>query len=143
MNKSEFAEMLRTLAEALDGMPESEFEALLGNSHQRSVSAPKSSKAKKKISDNSKVTDDELKQLLPELQRCATREDVREVLQKDPRVLLKDNLERLAKLLKVHVNKHDKREVIEEKVVESAIGVRLRSEAILGLNLKGSSSNET
>lgn len=134
--------MLRALAEALDGMTESEFEAFLGGSRWHPVSAPKSSRARKKISDNSKVTDDELRQLVPELQRCATREDVREVLQKDPRVLLKDNLERLAKLLKVHVNKHDKRAAIEEKVVESAIGVRLRSEAILGLNLKGSSSNK-
>jgi hypothetical protein len=40
--------------------------------------------------------------------------------------------------LKIHVNKHDRREALEDKVVESVIGVKLRSESILGLNLKAS-----
>ncbi len=41
-------------------------------------------------------------------------------------------------VLKVHINKHDKRDAIEDKIVEFVVGVKLRSEAILCLNLKSS-----
>lgn len=53
----------------------------------------------------------------------------------------RDELERFARALKVHVVKHDRRDDIEAKVIEFVIGGRLRTEAIKSLNLRGGSSN--
>lgn len=141
-NKTEIVNLLRVLAQAFDGMSESEFERLLDGTGRLEFVASQPKKAKGKISANSKLSADELSALISQLQECKTREEARELLHKDQRVSLKDNLEHMAKLLKVHVNKHDKREIIEDKIVESVIGVKLRSEAILGLNLKGSGASQ-
>jgi len=136
--KTEIVNLLRALTQAFNGMSESEFERLLDGTGRLEFVASQLKKPKGKISENSKLPADELSALISQLQECKTREEAREMLHKDSRTSLKDNLEQMAKLLKVHVNKHDKRDAIEDKIVESVIGVKLRSEAILGLNLKGS-----
>jgi hypothetical protein len=138
MNKREITNLLRVLVKRLENMSEEEFQQFLNGTDRLAFTRTRPKKSKGKISEDSKVTADELESLIPKLRECKTRDEVRGLLHKDPRITLKGNLEHLAKLLKVHVNKHDKREAIEEKILESVIGVRLRSEAILGVNLKGS-----
>lgn len=82
----------------------------------------------------------DLERLAELLRSSDSREAAASLLRDDQRVSGKSDLTRLARLLHVHVTKQDKRETIEEKIVEAVIGVRLRSEAIHGLNLKGGSS---
>jgi hypothetical protein len=53
------------------------------------------------------------------------------------------NLAAFARLLKVHVVKHDRRDDIESKIVEFVIGGKLRTEAIRSLNLKGASGQSS
>lgn len=143
MNKREITNLLSALVKTFDEMSEEEFRQLLNGTGRLVFTASRSKQSKGKISESSKVTVDELESLIFKLRECKSRDEARELLHKDPRIPLKANLENLAKLLKVHVNKHDKREAIEDKIVESAIGVRLRSEAILGPNFKGSGATNS
>ncbi|MFP2897798.1 hypothetical protein [Corallococcus sp. 4LFB] len=79
----------------------------------------------------------EMKLLMDALQASKTREDVLGVIQRDGRFNSREKLVQFARMLRVHVNKSDKREMIEDKIAESIVGVRLRSEAIQGVDLKG------
>ena len=83
--------------------------------------------------------DGEFVALIERLRATESREEALRILSDDPRVAGKDGIVRLARALKLHINRHDKRETVEDRVVESVIGVRLRSEAIQGLSLKGGS----
>ena len=58
------------------------------------------------------------------------------MVDKDGREILRESLVRLAKLLQVYVTKSDKNNIIKDKIVESIVGVRLRTEAIRGLKFK-------
>lgn len=137
-SKRHIAVMLRRLLEAVENMSESDIEQLVNSTDRLKITVSQSTRAKSRISEGSKMSGDEMWILIRELQNCKTREEAREILHRDPRAPLKDNLTKVAKLLKVHVNKHDRREALEDKIVESVIGVKLRSEAIRELNLKAS-----
>lgn len=138
MTKNNLVRLLRSLADAVEQMSELEVEQLLAGSTGLHVPSSKRKQATGQTGENSSLSPQELESLITDLQKCATREDVRLLLRSSKRILTKANLTRLAKILKIHVNKHDRREAIEDKIVETVIGVRLRSNAILGLNLKGS-----
>jgi hypothetical protein len=136
-SKSEIAQLLRKLLEAVEDLSESDFDRLLNGTDHLKIAVTQSQRAKRKISESSQMSVDEMWTIISELRNCKTREEARERLHRDPRAALKENLTRIARLMKVHVNKHDRREALEDKIVESAIGVKLRSDAIMGLNLKG------
>lgn len=138
MNKNNVVRLLHSLADAVEQMSEFEVEQLIAGSTGLRVPSSKRKQTTGKTGENSSLSPQELESLIDDLQKCATREDVRQLLHHNKQVSTKANLTRLAKMLKVHVNKHDRREAIEDKVIEAVIGVRLRSDAILGLNLKGS-----
>jgi hypothetical protein len=74
--------------------------------------------------------------ILATLDTCKDREEARQVLSA---ITNRDALAALARTLKVHVVKHDRREDIESKIIEFVIGGKLRTEAIQSLNLKGGS----
>jgi hypothetical protein len=138
-NKREAASLLYSLARALEEMSEADFQRLLNGSGFLKFATLSPKRNKRKTSETSRMSAVELRTLIQRLQQCQSRDEVRQYLHEDPRAPLKDNLEQLTKLVNVHVNKHDRREAIEDKIVESVVGVKLRSEAILGLNLKGGS----
>lgn len=138
MNKSDFIKLLRMLAKTFDEMPDTEFEQFINGTGKLPPLVSGKKKSTSKIKESSKLSAEEISGLVPQLQECQSRDEVRSILNNDPRILLKNNLEQLAKQVGVHINKHDKREAIEEKIVESIVGTKLRSDAILGLNLKGS-----
>jgi hypothetical protein len=72
--------------------------------------------------------------ILNKLNNCRDRTVAREILSA---IRTRDALAAFARILKVHVVKHDRREDIESKIVEFVIGGKLRTEAISSLNLKG------
>lgn len=82
---------------------------------------------------------EDLDQLAERLRAVASREEALKILRGDELLAGRSDLARLAKLLRIHVTKSDKREVLEDKIAENVIGVRLRSEAIQGVNLKSTS----
>lgn len=143
MSKREVSNLLKAVVQALKDLDESQYQQLLqGKGRIQFIDLePRviTGKGRKgKLSLKIKLNHDQLQVLADQLQVCQTREEARELLVQGNRVLLKDTLAQLARLLGIHVNKDDKREAIEDKIVEFVVGVRLRSEAIMGLNLKGS-----
>jgi hypothetical protein len=72
--------------------------------------------------------------VLAKLNDCKDRAEAREILST---IVGRDAIESIARTLKVHVVKHDRREDIEAKIVEFVIGGKLRTQAIQSLNLKG------
>ncbi len=143
MSKREVSNLLKAVVQALKELDESQYQQLLEGKGriqfiglEPRVTTGKSRKGKPSL--KIKLNHDQLRVLAHQLHGCQTREEARELLVKDNRVLLKDTLVQLARLLSIHVNKDNKREVIEDKIVEFVVGARLRSEAIMSLNLKGS-----
>ncbi|RJP21276.1 MAG: hypothetical protein C4527_23695 [Candidatus Omnitrophota bacterium] len=141
-NKNEIAKILQSLAETLNDMTDTEYDQFLnGMGYLKFFSSKKN--RKKCVKSNSRASVEELETLATHLRDSKTRGEAKELLYKDPRIPLKENLGQLARLLKVHVNKHDTRDAVEEKIIQSVVGVKLRSEAIQGLSLKGGTSQET
>lgn len=143
MSKREVSNLLKAVVQALKELDESQYQQLLEGKGriqfidlEPRVTTGKSKKGK--APPKTKLTVEELHVLANQLQTCQTREEARELLYKGDLALLKENLTQLARLLGIHVDKNDRNKTIEDKIVESVVGVRLRSEAIRGLNLKGS-----
>ena len=129
MAKSGTPKLLRALATALDELSQSELDLLLAGKG-RLVYLPEAAYPKKAESQEHDVS-----ALITKLSACNTREDAQRLLVK---VETKDRLIALAKAMKVHTVKNDRREDIESKIIAFAIGGRLRSEAINTLNLGSS-----
>ena len=143
MSKREVSNLLKAVVQALKELDESQYQQLLEGKGriqfidlEPRVTTGKSRKGKPSL--KIRLNHDQLRVLAHQLQGCQTREEARELLVKDNRVLLKDTLAQLARLLGIYINKDDRREAIEDKIVEFVVGTRLRSEAIMSLNLKGS-----
>lgn len=131
--RQDMKRLLQALSKMLDQMTEEEYEQFLSGELKLSfVHKDKENRQVKEISE------EDLKSLSCTINELKDREKAQYFLKNDPRVHLKNNLVRLAKFLQVHVVKSDKREIIEEKIIEFVVGAKLRSEAIQGVNLKSS-----
>jgi hypothetical protein len=125
--------------QTVEKISESELELLLaGNGYlqfvvENSNHRLKEKKGVTKLQGNSDISEEALQKHLSELQKSKTRQEALNLLQANFRT--KKNLIQITKLLKVYVNRNDKRDTIENKFVECVVGARLRSEAIQGLNL--------
>ena len=142
MSKREVTNLLNAILKALKELDEAEYKQVLdgkGRIQFTGLEYKDAGRRKKgKALTKTKLTVEELHVLASQLQTCQTREEARELLYKGDLTLLKENLTQLARLLGIHVDKNDRNKTIEHKIVESVVGVRLRSEAIRSLNLKGS-----
>jgi hypothetical protein len=133
-NRIESARAFRRFATFLDEITDEEFEGLVRGSlsiglvHQ-----------KRNAPENSSTKDEEF--LVAALRSSISRRGALELLRSEKRS--RAELVHIARRLQIHVEKHDKIESVEEKIVENVIGARLRTEAIQGLSLKGSSSDMT
>jgi len=77
-------------------------------------------------------------EMISRLSECTTREEARTVLST---LTNKEALTAIAKSLKLHIVKYDRREDIENKLIEFLIGSKLRKDAINSLNMTGGSEN--
>lgn len=126
MAKSGTPKLLRALAAALDDLSQSEIDLLLAGKG-RLIYLPETADGKKSDAQEHDVGD-----LIAKLSACSSREEAQRLLVE---VETKDRLIAVAKAMKVHTVKNDRREDIEGKIIAFAIGGRLRSEAINTLNL--------
>jgi hypothetical protein len=129
-SRTESVLALRKLVAFLDEVTDEEFDGLIRGSLcielvPRRRSAPENP-----------ATDVE-DALVAALRASTSRQGAHDLLQSEKRS--KAELVRIARQLQIHVEKHDKLEEVEDKIVENVIGTRLRTEAIQGLSLKGSS----
>ena len=128
IQKSALAKALRTLATTIEGMGEEDVELLLVGKGRLTFTPPEKPK-------NVQVQPSvDHAELMSKLNDCKDRDEARQVLLS---VASKEALTSLAKAQKLHVTKNDRREDIENKIIEFVIGAKLRTEAIQSLNLKG------
>ncbi|MCG3142250.1 MAG: hypothetical protein HDKAJFGB_03658 [Anaerolineae bacterium] len=133
-DKRELSKLFQAFSKMLETMTEEEYKQFLSGELQFSFVHER--KKKEQIQ---KASPEDLQAIISQLRLSKSREEARQILQGDERMQLKDNLTQIAKLLKVHIIKQDKRDEIENKIIEFVIGSKLRSEAIQGVNLKSSS----
>lgn len=126
------ARALRRLAAFLDDMSDEDFDGFLKGTLTIEL-VPRTRDGKEPATsadDNS---------LAAALRSTTTRQEGLDLLRSRKRS--RAELAQLARQLQVHVDKNDKVELLEEKIIENVIGARLRSGAIQGINLKGSSAD--
>lgn len=139
MTKREVINILRAILKAVDGLDDAEFnQVLAGKGRLQFIGLEQSHSEKKKGRKvlTTKLAPEDLQMLGHQLQDCKTREEAVALLHRDGRTLLKESLSQLARLLGIRVDKSDRRDAIERKIVEFVVGSKLRSEAIKSLNLK-------
>lgn len=129
-NRLEMTRLLRAVGKMIDGMTEEEYERFLNGELQLNFVQAR----KRNTEPIKKITPEDVQLLITQLWEMKARDEARSLLQSDIRLQLKGNLMTLAKALKIHITKQDKREDIEAKIVEFVIGARLRSEAIQGIS---------
>jgi hypothetical protein len=130
-DKEKLQSALRAFIVFLDHMSPEEFTDFVNSNNGSPSLVAKNDKVLK--TDPSSI---DFESLINKMRESKSRDEARLVLKSDERMLLRKNMNVLARLLKVNVLKQDKRDDIENKVIEFIIGSRLRTEAIQGLNLK-------
>jgi hypothetical protein len=128
IEKSSLTRLFRLFAATVDGLDQQQIDQLLAGKGKLIFSV--AGKAKEK---NNVLPVDQAA-IVANLNACKSREDARRVLSA---ITGRDALAALARTLKVHVIKNDRREDIEAKIIEFVTGGKLRTEAIQSLNLKG------
>ena len=122
------ADMLRAIASAIEGLHSDEVSALI-NGAGRLVFVPNEEQA---TPPKSKRPPIDVSPLAEEFNRCQSREDGQRVLAE--RAETKEQLIALAKHFSIHVEKHDRRDDLERKLLNGVIGSRLGAEAIRSLS---------
>lgn len=133
MAKSPIPKALRAISAALDELESYEIDMLVaGRGYLVFVSG-------ERPAPTPDVQYFDAQEILDRLDKCETRDDAQRVLSE---VESKDRVVLVAKALKVHVVKNDRREDIEKKIIAFAIGRKLRTEAIQSLNMRGGNGEE-
>ena len=127
--KNIFSKLFRVIASVIENLSDDEIDNLLSGKATLIYQALSISKE-----DQKKLPKIENEDIVNKLNECKDREEAKVILSEVPN---KDTLTVIAKSLKVHVVKYDRREDIENKLIEFVIGAKLRTEAIHSLNMKG------
>lgn len=125
-----FAKLFRLFSELLDRTPIAELEALIAGRAQLKIVTKPVAGAKKPISTKIEKREINLAEISNRLQSFSSRDEGYKLLEDEN--LTKKQLEDLARLLLLPVNKQDNIERLEDKIIEFCIGSRLNSEAIRG-----------
>ena len=133
IHKNNLSKLLRILVSVIDELSEEEMDQLITGKGKLSFSPVTKQKpeAVKSVSVDSE-------EIVRQLNECTTREEAKGILSN---IAKKEELTAIAKSLKLHIVKYDRREDIENKLVEFLIGAKLRKEAISSLNMKGGTEN--
>jgi len=126
--KTSLVKTLRAVAAAIDSLDEGELDLLIAGKAKIAIlpaDKPKSSASTSTINQT---------ELMSRLSACSDREQARALLME---VTNKSVLTAFAKAQKIYVARHDRREDIENKIIEFVVGAKLRTEAIQTLNMKG------
>jgi len=127
--KNIFSKLFRVIATVIENLNDDEIDNLLSGKATLIYQSQSISK-----DDQKELPKIENEDIVNKLNECKDREEAKVILSEVPN---KDTLTAIAKSLKVHVVKYDRREDIENKLIEFVIGAKLRTEAIDSLNMKG------
>ena len=132
LTKSTVSKALRAAASALEELGQADLDALIAGKG-RLVFVPV-----EKTSPKPELLNLDANAVIERLNACENRDDAQKLLAS---VESKDRLLAIARSLRVHVVKHDRREDVEGKLIAFAIGGKLRTEALQTLNLRGGSAD--
>lgn len=132
MAKTTISKTLRAIAIALDELEQNDIDALVAGKGRLLFVASEELQA------SAPSPDIDIVAIVGRLSQCHNRDDAYRVLSD---IDNKERLVLLAKAMKVHVVKHDRREDIESKIVAFAIGGKLRTEALQSINLRGGAAS--
>lgn len=135
--KDEFPALLRVLAGAIESLSPSEYDNLVRGKGSLVywAKSPTPELNKHDISP-------ELGALSERLLHLESREEARDLLKSSPHLKTKRDFEFLARLLDVYTAKSDTTERLVERLVESSVGTKLRSQAIKRIRLDSSIPEE-
>lgn len=130
--KDELVGLLKAFTSALTEMSDTEYEDLLQGKGKLSYQINTYTRQSK----NREVMEltAETTEMAAKLNQFSTRDEATEYLTQS--MVLKSELVKLAYLLDIYINKSDGKEKIIDKIVESTVGVRVRSKAIKDTRLK-------
>ena len=132
LSKEEIGALLSAFADALNNMSQEEYAQLLTGAgrfqffsdSQRKPGTPKGKEPLPSV-----------KEVAEKLNGAVTREDAWNILAVAPRAGRKKYLTELAIIFGVHITKQDTTSRIEDKLIESVVGAKIRSETIQKLPL--------
>ena len=125
------ATLLRELANIIEALKETDFEAIIFGKAQLDIKIV--TKVKGLQPSNQQITfDEKLKAAVEKLSAMQTREEGESFLMEH--FTTKDELIRLAKMIDIQIQKKDTISQIIERIIEATIGFRTRSAAIQASN---------
>ncbi|MFX3645935.1 MAG: hypothetical protein ACE3K2_15175 [Paenibacillus sp.] len=134
MKKSELVNFLKAITDVVAEMNEKEYEELLSGNGKFEYLAKDSHISTKQLD---KPIDPFLIDAVNKLNEFNDRNGAEEfLLQKN---ITKNDLSKISSMLDIYVNKSDAKEKIIDKIIESTVGARIRSQAIKDTKLKKSS----
>lgn len=136
-NKRDLTDILEIIIELLDNISDKQFTKLLKGEGRLVYIEKETHKKSKNLKDeNVQINDSVYEKLGNKIKLCKTREEAFDIMKNEPLIKTKNNLLKLSEIMQIYANKKDKRERIEEKIVESLVGSKIRSDAIRNLSLK-------
>ena len=131
IDRANSSKLFRIIASMLDDISDKELEKILSG-ESKLTSVPVADQKIKRESAQPPETDN----IVRELNESQSRDEAREILSRIPN---KESLTTIARSQKLHITKQDRREDIENKIIEFFIGAKLRTDAIKTLNMQGGS----
>lgn len=134
-SKSDTLTILQIVSNLLNSLSDDQYNELL-NGNGKLVYKENTKKISRGQEKLQKTDDISYESLGEKIRLCKTREEAFQVIRNEPSLKTKSELIKLAHILEVHIIKRDTREKIEEKIVESVVGSKIRFETIKNINLK-------
>lgn len=141
--KNEISSLFIVIARTLEDLSEKQYDKILsgkGKLVYQEEDIQKNEIINMRIPKRRVIEDSEILSISTQLCNLNTREEAYDLLKSNKMNIGKSDLVKLSSLLKVYVSKNDTRDKIIDKIVESVVGAKLRSEAIKNTDLKGGSS---
>mgnify|MGYP003588645164 CR=1 FL=1 len=136
MERKEIATLLKVVANLIERMTEKEYRELL--SGRGGLAFQPETEVREKAPKPAELNDEKIVELIQDINKLSSREEASSLLME--RNLSRNSLGKISGRLKIHVTKSDTKEKLVQKIVESIVGARLRSEAIKDTDLKRTST---
>ncbi|WP_154717778.1 hypothetical protein [Methanolobus vulcani] len=122
------------MSETLSTISDKEYNELLaGDGH---LVYETKSNHKKEINDNKEIDVSIYRNIADRIGSCETRDEAYQIIENEAMLKTKKDLLALTQASEIHTNKNDSREQIKEKIVESLVGFKIRSDSIKNIDLK-------
>lgn len=131
-NRGELLRFIKAIGEAIDGLNEQQYHSLIQGKGKLIY---KDNKCK---TQKGEIDKEDVKKLAEKILEFTTREEASKFLNQHK----KAKLTALANYLQIYVQKSDTKARIIEKIIESVIGAKLKTEAIKTIDLKRTNSKD-